>query len=162
MQSQRVSCAVLLSVALRLLHGAACDHEWEDIKEEKNNIAGFQAKKPWELFTDRSVRWQLLSILLLQSAQQLNGINAVCAESQSTIYCSCYSLPCSLYSSVLAFISSKWEKHEGSLVCSSFFFFFVFCRFTSTQITCSRKQVFPMTKYLTWPLALVPVNASPL
>lgn len=79
-----MSCAVLLSVALRLLHCAACDQEWEDIKEEKNNTAGFQAKKPWELFTDRSVRWQLLSILLLQSAQQLNGINAVCTQSPYT------------------------------------------------------------------------------
>lgn len=39
---------------------------------------GFQAKKPWELFTDRSLHWQLLTIILLNMAQQLNGINAVC------------------------------------------------------------------------------------
>lgn len=75
-QPQWVSCAVL-SVALKQLHGTACDQEWEDIEKERNNLAGFQAKKPWELFTDRSVRWQLISILLLNCAQQLNGINAV-------------------------------------------------------------------------------------
>lgn len=38
----------------------------------------------------------------------------------------------------------------------------IFCRFTSTQITCSSKQAFPVTKYLTWPLAPAPVNASRL
>lgn len=117
LQSQRVSCAVLLSVALRLLHGAACDHEWADIKEEKKNIANFQAKKPWELFTDRSLRWQLLSILLLQSAQQLNGINAVCTESQSPPYTAAVIL----YHAVS--IPQCWrsyllneKKHKGSLV----------------------------------------------
>lgn len=77
LQSQRASFADF-SVALRQLHGAACDHEWEDVEKEKNYLAGFQAKKPWELLTDRSVRWQLLTIVLLNSAQQLNGINAVC------------------------------------------------------------------------------------
>ncbi|XP_044052782.1 solute carrier family 2, facilitated glucose transporter member 11b isoform X1 [Siniperca chuatsi] len=63
--------------ALKQLHGAGYDGEWEDIEKEKNNLVGFQAKKPWELFTDRSVRWQLLTILLLNAAQQLNGINAI-------------------------------------------------------------------------------------
>ncbi|XP_074494184.1 solute carrier family 2, facilitated glucose transporter member 11b isoform X2 [Sebastes fasciatus] len=64
--------------ALKQLHGTAgCDRELEDIVKEKNNLVDFQAKKPWELFTDRSVRWQLLTILLLNAAQQLNGINAI-------------------------------------------------------------------------------------
>ncbi|XP_040898337.1 solute carrier family 2, facilitated glucose transporter member 11b [Toxotes jaculatrix] len=64
--------------ALKQLHGiAGCDGEQEDIMKERNNLSGFQAKKPWELFTDRSVRWQLLTIMLLNAAQQLNGINAI-------------------------------------------------------------------------------------
>ncbi|XP_037632539.1 solute carrier family 2, facilitated glucose transporter member 11b isoform X2 [Sebastes umbrosus] len=64
--------------ALKQLHGTAgCDRELEDIVKEKNNLVDFQAKKPWELFTDRSVRWQLLTSLLLNAAQQLNGINAI-------------------------------------------------------------------------------------
>ncbi|KAF6718783.1 Solute carrier family 2, facilitated glucose transporter member 11 [Oryzias melastigma] len=72
-----VSC-VFLSTALRQLHGAEdCHAALEDIAKEKNNLAGFQAKKPWELFADRSVRWQLLTIVLLNMAQQLNGINAI-------------------------------------------------------------------------------------
>ncbi|XP_070760323.1 solute carrier family 2, facilitated glucose transporter member 11b [Enoplosus armatus] len=63
--------------ALKQLHGADYDGEWDDIEKEKNNLAGFQAKKPWELLADRSVRWQLLSVVLLNAAQQLNGINAI-------------------------------------------------------------------------------------
>ncbi|XP_040052107.2 solute carrier family 2, facilitated glucose transporter member 11b isoform X1 [Gasterosteus aculeatus] len=64
--------------ALKQLHGlAGCDGERDDIEKERNNLRDFQAKKPWELFTDRSVRWQLLTIVLLNAAQQLNGINAI-------------------------------------------------------------------------------------
>ncbi|KAF7640794.1 hypothetical protein LDENG_00013350, partial [Lucifuga dentata] len=44
---------------------------------ERVTSQGTQAKKPWELFTDRSLRWQLLTIIVLNMAQQLNGINAI-------------------------------------------------------------------------------------
>lgn len=50
----------------------------EDIQQEKDNLVGFKAKKPWELFVDRSVRWQVITIIVLNMAQQLNGVNAVC------------------------------------------------------------------------------------
>ncbi|XP_037536375.1 solute carrier family 2, facilitated glucose transporter member 11-like [Nematolebias whitei] len=64
--------------ALRQLHGSAdCDAALEDIEKERNNLVGYQAKKPWELFSDSSVRWQLITILVLNTAQQLNGINAI-------------------------------------------------------------------------------------
>ncbi|XP_063346027.1 solute carrier family 2, facilitated glucose transporter member 11b isoform X1 [Pelmatolapia mariae] len=64
--------------ALKQLHGIAdCDGEREDIEKERNNLSGLQAKKPWELFADRSLRWQVLTIILLNAAQQLNGINAI-------------------------------------------------------------------------------------
>lgn len=73
-----MSC-VFLSAALKQLHGiASYDGEWEDIEKERNNLVGFKAKKPWELFTDRKIRLQLLTVMLLNMAQQLNGINAVC------------------------------------------------------------------------------------
>lgn len=65
------------SLALRQLHGHAWNREWDDIIKEKDTLEGFCAKKPWELLSDRSLRWQLLTIVLLNSAQQLNGINAV-------------------------------------------------------------------------------------
>ncbi|XP_071755731.1 solute carrier family 2, facilitated glucose transporter member 11b [Centroberyx gerrardi] len=64
--------------ALKRLHGTDnCDSEKEDMERERIMAAGVQAKKPWELFADRSLSWQLLTIVLLNSAQQLNGINAI-------------------------------------------------------------------------------------
>ncbi|XP_023814264.1 solute carrier family 2, facilitated glucose transporter member 11-like [Oryzias latipes] len=64
--------------ALRQLHGLDdCDSSLEDIQKEKSNLEGFQAKKPWELFADRSLRWQLLTIIVINMAQQLNGVNAM-------------------------------------------------------------------------------------
>ncbi|XP_028313561.1 solute carrier family 2, facilitated glucose transporter member 11b [Gouania willdenowi] len=64
--------------ALRQLHGSTdSEREWEDIEKEKNNLAGLQTKKPWQLFTDGSIRWQLVTVLLLSAAQQLNGVNAI-------------------------------------------------------------------------------------
>lgn len=67
-------------VALRKLHSEDYDREFGDIVKEKNNLASSQAKKPWELLSDRSLCWQLLTIMLLNCAQQLNGINAVCSH----------------------------------------------------------------------------------
>ncbi|XP_047447425.1 solute carrier family 2, facilitated glucose transporter member 11b isoform X2 [Mugil cephalus] len=64
--------------ALKQLHGTAyCDDELKDIEKEKINLAGLKPRKPWELLTDRSVRWQLITVVLLNAAQQLNGINAI-------------------------------------------------------------------------------------
>ncbi|XP_018523815.1 solute carrier family 2, facilitated glucose transporter member 11b isoform X1 [Lates calcarifer] len=65
-------------IALKQLHGTdGCNGELEDIEKERDNLASFNARKPWELFTDRTVRWQLLTIIVLNVAQQLNGINAI-------------------------------------------------------------------------------------
>ncbi|XP_061841786.1 solute carrier family 2, facilitated glucose transporter member 11-like isoform X3 [Nerophis lumbriciformis] len=64
--------------AVQQLHGAAnCKKEMEEIEKERNNLAEITAKKPWELFADRDMRWQLITIILLNAAQQLNGINAI-------------------------------------------------------------------------------------
>ncbi|MED6289125.1 hypothetical protein CHARACLAT_033138, partial [Characodon lateralis] len=64
--------------ALNQLHGLeGSDSVLEDIQREKNNLVGFKAKKPWELFADRSIRWQVITIIVLNAAQQLNGVNAM-------------------------------------------------------------------------------------
>ena len=68
------------AVALKQLHGAGnYEGEMEDMERERIAALGVEAKKPWELFSDRSLRLQLVSIILINAAQQLNGINAVCA-----------------------------------------------------------------------------------
>ncbi|KAM8797519.1 solute carrier family 2, facilitated glucose transporter member 11 [Eudromia elegans] len=47
--------------------------ELEEMLAEQAANAGQRAKKPWELFRNQAVRWQLLSIVVLSSAMQLCG-----------------------------------------------------------------------------------------
>lgn len=144
-----------VSAALKQLHGIAdCDGEREDIEKERNNLSGLQAKKPWELFADRSLRWQVLTIILLNAAQQLNGINAVrtqCPPTTTTLKSS---------HKDEKGVSKKTESYGFVFV--SLFVFYTPFRFTSTQVTCSNSLVFPVIRYHTPLSALVPVNASPL
>ncbi|KAG9354565.1 hypothetical protein JZ751_001278 [Albula glossodonta] len=64
--------------ALRQLRG--CDSlqsEMEEILQEQASAKGIKAKTPWELFMDRSVRWQVLSVIAMSSAMQLCGNDAI-------------------------------------------------------------------------------------
>ncbi|XP_071014791.1 solute carrier family 2, facilitated glucose transporter member 11-like isoform X3 [Oncorhynchus clarkii lewisi] len=64
--------------AMKQLHGTDnFDREREDMERERISAMGIKPKKPWELFMDRSLRWQVLTIILINAAQQLNGINAI-------------------------------------------------------------------------------------
>lgn len=49
----------------------------EDIQQECFALDGEKPKKPWQLFTDRGVRWQLITVIVMTMGQQLSGINAV-------------------------------------------------------------------------------------
>ncbi len=65
--------------ALVWFHGPDKYHgEKEDMDRERVSAVGMKPKKPWELFTDTSLRWQLLTLFVIHTSQQLNGINAVC------------------------------------------------------------------------------------
>lgn len=67
--------------ALIWFHGQDKYHgEKEDIERERDSSVGIKPKKPWELFKDRSLRWQLLTLFVIHTFQQLNGINAVCIQ----------------------------------------------------------------------------------
>ncbi|XP_055070019.2 solute carrier family 2, facilitated glucose transporter member 11 isoform X1 [Misgurnus anguillicaudatus] len=64
--------------ALRSLRG--CDvnkAELDEILEEQNETKGERAKRPWELFSDRSIRWQLISVAVISSAMQLCGNDSI-------------------------------------------------------------------------------------
>ncbi|XP_076853944.1 solute carrier family 2, facilitated glucose transporter member 11b isoform X2 [Brachyhypopomus gauderio] len=66
------------TLALKQFHsGHDYIREREDMEREKLSASGIRPKKPWEMFTDRSVRWQLLTIITISMAQQFNGINAI-------------------------------------------------------------------------------------
>ncbi|CAB1426236.1 unnamed protein product [Pleuronectes platessa] len=60
--------------ALRRLRGCEVQSsELNEILEEQAETKGMRPKRPWELFTDRSVRWQLISVMVISSAMQLCG-----------------------------------------------------------------------------------------
>lgn len=73
--------------ALKQLHGVnKYVKEKADIEKERLEALGVKPKKPWELFLDQRLRWQLLTIIVLNIFHQLNGINAVWLK---TILVSC-------------------------------------------------------------------------
>ncbi|XP_063065964.1 solute carrier family 2, facilitated glucose transporter member 11-like isoform X2 [Engraulis encrasicolus] len=64
--------------ALKQLHSAEeCLKEKADIEKERLDALQMEQKKPWELFLDKSLRWQLLTIVVLNVLSQLSGINAI-------------------------------------------------------------------------------------
>ncbi|KAK2915120.1 solute carrier family 2, facilitated glucose transporter member 11 [Channa argus] len=64
--------------ALRCLHGCEVPNsELKEILEEQAETKGMRPRRPWELFTDRSVRWQLISIMVISSAMQLCGNDSI-------------------------------------------------------------------------------------
>ncbi|KAL6465145.1 hypothetical protein MHYP_G00252780 [Metynnis hypsauchen] len=66
------------NMALKQLHGGENYHgEREDMERERASATGVKPLKPWELFADKNLRWPILTIIIMSSAQQLNGINAI-------------------------------------------------------------------------------------
>uniref|UniRef100_A0A667WYW1 Solute carrier family 2, facilitated glucose transporter member 5 n=1 Tax=Myripristis murdjan TaxID=586833 RepID=A0A667WYW1_9TELE len=64
--------------ALRQLRGCEVQSsELDEILQEQAETKGMRASRPWELFTDRSVRWQLLSVMIISSAMQLCGNDSI-------------------------------------------------------------------------------------
>ncbi|XP_062446477.1 solute carrier family 2, facilitated glucose transporter member 11-like isoform X1 [Rhea pennata] len=64
--------------ALKQFHGSLqYQMEMEDIQRECFALDGEKSKKPWQLFTDRGVRWQLITVIVMTMGQQLSGINAI-------------------------------------------------------------------------------------
>ncbi|KAJ7404339.1 solute carrier family 2, facilitated glucose transporter member 11-like protein [Pitangus sulphuratus] len=67
-----------INTALKRFHGSAeYRREMEDIQRESSALDGEKPKKPWQLFTDRGVRWQLITVIVMTIGQQLSGINAI-------------------------------------------------------------------------------------
>ncbi|XP_039417311.1 solute carrier family 2, facilitated glucose transporter member 11 isoform X3 [Corvus cornix cornix] len=60
--------------ALQKLRGTSdLSAELEEMLAEQAAVKGQRAKHPWELFQNRALRWQLVSIVVLSSAMQLCG-----------------------------------------------------------------------------------------
>ncbi|XP_076012894.1 solute carrier family 2, facilitated glucose transporter member 11-like [Genypterus blacodes] len=63
--------------ALRQLHGGEVQDELDEILQEQAETKGMRPRRPWELFADRSVRWQLISVMIISSAMQLCGNDSI-------------------------------------------------------------------------------------
>uniref|UniRef100_A0A3B3X7B6 Solute carrier family 2, facilitated glucose transporter member 5 n=1 Tax=Poecilia mexicana TaxID=48701 RepID=A0A3B3X7B6_9TELE len=64
--------------ALRRLRGCEVERsELDEILQEQAETKGMRPRRPWELFTDRSVRWQLISVIIISSAMQLCGNDSI-------------------------------------------------------------------------------------
>ncbi|XP_069727551.1 solute carrier family 2, facilitated glucose transporter member 11-like isoform X2 [Phaenicophaeus curvirostris] len=73
-RGDELSCAR----ALKRFHGSSeYQREMEDIQRECFALDGEKPRKPWQLFTDRGVRWQLITVIVMTMGQQLSGINAI-------------------------------------------------------------------------------------
>lgn len=67
-----------MSSALRRLQGCGVQScELDDILQEQAETKGLKPQTPWQLFTERAVRWQLVSIVITSSAMQLCGNDSV-------------------------------------------------------------------------------------
>nr|XP_056706033.1 solute carrier family 2, facilitated glucose transporter member 9-like [Euleptes europaea] len=49
----------------------------EEMREEQRSLASVKTVSVWYLLTDRSVRWQVLSIAVINMGMQLSGIDAI-------------------------------------------------------------------------------------
>ena len=75
------TCSIHFLALVKVRGTENVEAEIEEMRlEAAEQMAAGQLSVP-ELFRDRSVRWQLISILLLMAAQQLSGINAVSVSS---------------------------------------------------------------------------------
>uniref|UniRef100_A0A8C6PNA3 Solute carrier family 2, facilitated glucose transporter member 5 n=1 Tax=Nothobranchius furzeri TaxID=105023 RepID=A0A8C6PNA3_NOTFU len=64
--------------ALRRLRGGEVQSsELDEILQEQDETRGLRPSRPWELLTDRSVRWQLISVVIISSAMQLCGNDSI-------------------------------------------------------------------------------------
>lgn len=49
----------------------------EEMKEEQQSLSSMEMVSVWQLLRERSVRWQTLSVVVLNAGMQLSGIDAV-------------------------------------------------------------------------------------
>ncbi|XP_068171620.1 solute carrier family 2, facilitated glucose transporter member 11 isoform X3 [Antennarius striatus] len=67
-----------VNAALRQLRGCEIQSsELDEILQEQVEAKGTRPSRPWELFSDRSVRWQLISVMVISSAMQLCGNDSI-------------------------------------------------------------------------------------
>lgn len=60
--------------------------EVEEMQKEQRSLSSVRAVSVYELLRDRSVRWQVVSIMVINMGMQLSGIDAVSQMLSLSIY----------------------------------------------------------------------------
>lgn len=74
-------CCNLSALCLSALkwYRAKCNiqAEIEEMQEEQRSLSSVETLSVWKLLMDDSVRWQVLSVMVINIGMQLSGIDAV-------------------------------------------------------------------------------------
>lgn len=95
-------CVLLLLVALRWYRAKSnIQAEVEEMQKEQRSLPSVRTVSVYELLRDRAVRWQFLSVIVINMGMQLSGIDAVsqtlCFSNLCLMYCLyCIKILCSI------------------------------------------------------------------
>lgn len=72
------SVCILFGAALKW-YRAKCNiqEEIEEMQEEQRSLSSVETISVWQLLLDHTVRWQVLSVVVINIGMQLSGIDAV-------------------------------------------------------------------------------------
>lgn len=59
--------------------------EIEEMQEEQRSLSSLETLSVWKLLMDDSVRWQVLSVVVINIGMQLSGIDAVSTQKSRTL-----------------------------------------------------------------------------
>lgn len=73
-----VNCVLVLLLALRWYRAKAnIQAEVEEMQKEQRSLSSVRTVSVYELLKDRAVRWQVISVMVINMGMQLSGIDAV-------------------------------------------------------------------------------------
>lgn len=85
--------------------------EVEEMQEEQRSLSSIESLSVWGLLVDRSVRWQVITIVVVNIGMQLSGIDAV---SPHLCVCVCVLLHVCTHTAV---ISTAGAPHPPASTC---------------------------------------------
>lgn len=60
--------------------------EVEEMQEEQRSLSSMDTVSVLQIIRDPSVRWQLVTVIVVNAGMQLSGIDAVCVFNSGTAY----------------------------------------------------------------------------
>uniref|UniRef100_UPI00398EF369 solute carrier family 2 member 15b n=1 Tax=Pristiophorus japonicus TaxID=55135 RepID=UPI00398EF369 len=76
-QKEDIAATVRALTWYRNKHNSNVQAEIEEMQEEQRSLASLETISVYQLIADRSVRWQLISVIVINIGMQLSGIDAI-------------------------------------------------------------------------------------